>query len=84
MTTAVHAARDLVRGHEVVLVSHQLPIWVARLSVEGQRLWHDPRSRQCSLASLTSLTYDADNLVAITYTEPSRDLLAKASKIAGA
>ncbi len=46
--------------------------------------WHDPRSRQCSLASLTSLTYDGDTLAAITYTEPSRDLLAKASKVAGA
>ena len=52
-----------------------LPIW---------RLWHDPRSRQCTLASLTSLTYDGNDLVAITYTEPSRDLLEKASKVAGA
>ena len=51
---------------------------------EERRLWHDPRSRQCTLASLTSLTYDGDTLAAITYTEPSRDLLAKASKIAGA
>lgn len=84
MTAAVNAARDQVRGHEAVLVSHQLPIWVARLAAEDRRLWHDPRSRQCTLASLTSLTYDKDELVAITYTEPSRDLLAKASKIAGA
>ena len=84
MTSAVHAARAQARGHEAVLVSHQLPIWVARLAAEERRLWHDPRSRQCTLASLTSLTYDNDTLVAITYTEPSRDLLAKASKIAGA
>ena len=28
--------------------------------VEGRRLWHDPRKRQCSLASLTSFTYDGD------------------------
>ena len=84
MTAAVHAARDQARGHEAVLVSHQLPIWVARLRAEDRRLWHDPRSRQCSLASLTSLAYEGDDLVAITYTEPSRDLLAKASKIAGA
>ena len=72
------------RGHEAVLVSHQLPIWIARLAAEERRLWHDPRSRQCTLASLTSLTYDGDTLAAITYTEPSRDLLAKASKVAGA
>ena len=84
MGAAVDSARELARGHEAVLVSHQLPIWVARLSAEGRRLWHDPRSRQCSLASLTPLSFDDDDLVAITYTEPSRDLLGKASKIAGA
>ncbi len=84
MTAAVSDARELARGHEAVLVSHQLPIWVARLAAEQRRLWHDPRSRQCSLASLTSLEFRGDSLVSIAYTEPSRDLLARASKIAGA
>ena len=84
MHRAIAAAREQARGHEAVLVSHQLPIWIARLKAEERRLWHDPRGRQCALASLTSLTYDGDTLVAITYTEPSRDLLGKASKIAGA
>lgn len=84
MHQAVDAARAKARGHEAVLVSHQLPIWIARLAAERRRLWHDPRNRQCSLASLTSLTFDGDRLAAITYTEPSRDLLARSSKIAGA
>jgi broad specificity phosphatase PhoE len=84
MQQAIDAARLGAPGRESVLVSHQLPIWIARLNAENRRLWHDPRSRQCTLASITSLTYDEDNLVAITYTEPSRDLLEKASKIAGA
>ena len=84
MHRGIAAARAQARGHEAVIVSHQLPIWIARLSAEDRRLWHDPRSRQCTLASLTSLEYDDDELVAITYTEPSRDLLGKASKIAGA
>jgi broad specificity phosphatase PhoE len=84
MHLAIDAARDKARGHEAVLVSHQLPIWIARLRAEDRRLWHDPRGRQCSLASITSLTYDGNTLTAITYTEPSRDLLGKASKIAGA
>jgi broad specificity phosphatase PhoE len=84
MGAAVDIARERARGHEAVLVSHQLPIWVARLAAEKRRLWHDPRSRQCSLASLTSMTFDDDTLVAITYTEPSRDLLGRASKVAGA
>jgi broad specificity phosphatase PhoE len=84
MHLAIDAAREKARGHEAVLISHQLPIWIARLKAEERRLWHDPRSRQCTLASLTSLTYDGDVLSAITYTEPSRDLLVKASKVAGA
>lgn len=84
MNAAIESARVAAEGREAVLVSHQLPIWVARLSAERRRLWHDPRSRQCTLASLTSLTFDNQDLVAITYSEPSRDLLEKASKIAGA
>ena len=84
MSAAVADAREQARGHEAVLVSHQLPIWIARLAAEDRRLWHDPRSRQCTLASLTSLEFRGDTLAAITYTEPSRDLLVQASKIAGA
>jgi len=75
MRAAVAAARNEARGHEAVLVSHQLPVWVARLDAENRRFFHDPRKRQCALASLTSLTFDDDRLVAITYTEPSADLV---------
>ncbi|MDP2287767.1 MAG: histidine phosphatase family protein [Actinomycetota bacterium] len=84
MTDAIASAREQVRGSEAVLVSHQLPIWIARLAAEGRRFVHDPRSRQCSLASITSLTFRGDELAAVSYTEPSRDLLAKASKVSGA
>ncbi len=84
MRNAVFAARDLVRGHEAVLVSHQLPIWISRLDFEGRRFAHDPRKRQCNLASITSFVFDDDQLSGVIYTEPSADLIAKASKIAGA
>lgn len=84
MRAAVDRARVQASGHEAVLVSHQLPIWISRLDFEGRRFAHDPRRRQCSLASLTSLVFDDDKLSAILYTEPSADLLMKASKIAGA
>src|SRR5215469_5443491 len=43
---AVRDAAAAARGHEAVCVSHQLPIWSARRSAEGKRLWHDPRRRQ--------------------------------------
>ena len=34
MMAAVYDARDAARGHEAVVVSHQLPIWTTRLHVE--------------------------------------------------
>jgi len=71
MLAAATAARDRARGHEAVCVSHQLPIWTVRRFVEGRRLWHRPDRRQCGLASLTSLTWDDDELVSVTYTEPA-------------
>jgi broad specificity phosphatase PhoE len=84
MLAAVSTARDLARGHEAVLVSHQLPVWVTRLALENRHLWHDPRKRQCSVASLTSLRFDGDTLVGIGYTEPAAALLPGASTVAGA
>lgn len=71
MTTAVGKARAKAAGHEVVVVSHQLPVWTLRRHLENKRLWHDPRRRQCNLASLTSFVYDDDELVDIRYNEPA-------------
>ncbi len=81
---AVAGSRDRVPGRESVLVSHQSPIWLSRLKAEGRRLWHDPRQRECSLASVTSFVYQGPRIVRIEYCEPSKDLLPAAQKIAGA
>ncbi|HEU0128581.1 MAG TPA: histidine phosphatase family protein, partial [Pseudonocardiaceae bacterium] len=70
MLAAVHRARELAAGHEAVCVSHQLPIWTVRRHLERRRLWHDPRRRRCSLASLTSLVFTGDVLSKVIYTEP--------------
>src|SRR5699024_2252194 len=74
MTAAVGQVRRRLSdagGGEALLVSHQLPIWVTRLFLERRPLWHDPRRRQCSLASLTSLTFDGPRLVGLGYWEPA-------------
>ena len=71
MTTAIDKARAKAAGHEVVVVSHQLPVWTLRRHLENKRLWHDPRRRLCNLASLTSFVYDGDDLVEIRYDEPA-------------
>ena len=84
MLGAIADARAAAYGHEAVLVSHQLPVWTVRNKLEGKRLWHDPRKRECALASLTSLTYTGADLTSISYTEPAAELLARAAKKAGA
>lgn len=83
MRLMIDDAREAARGHEAVLVSHQLPIWIIRLAAEGRRLWHDPRRRQCSLASLTSFTFDGDRLMSIGYSEPAGSLI-KGPSVPGA
>ncbi|RZT88533.1 broad specificity phosphatase PhoE [Pseudonocardia sediminis] len=71
MLGAVHAARALAPGREVVCVSHQLPVWTARRYLLGQRLWHDPRKRQCALASLTSVEFTGTRMTGLSYSEPA-------------
>jgi broad specificity phosphatase PhoE len=76
MFAALQAARVAAEGHEAVCVSHQLPIWTLRRYVEKKRLWHDPRRRQCGLASLTSFRFEDARVVGIDYAEPAAHLVA--------
>ncbi len=71
MATAVSKARARAAGHEVVCVSHQLPVWTARQHLTGNRLWHDPRRRECGVGSVTTLIYDGDRLVDVDYQVPA-------------
>ena len=76
MFAAVQAARVAAEGHEAVCVSHQLPIWTLRRYLEKKRLWHDPRRRQCGLASLTTIRFEGSTVVGIDYSEPAAHLVA--------
>ena len=80
MFAAVQAARVAAEGHEAVCVSHQLPIWTLRRYVEKKRLWHDPRRRQCGLASLTSFRFEGAKVVGIDYSEPAAHLVADVAR----
>jgi broad specificity phosphatase PhoE len=75
MMAAVFDTRDAVGGHEAVIVSHQLPIWITRLHVENRSFLHDPRRRQCTLCSLTSFTFEDDRLTTVRYSEPAADMI---------
>jgi broad specificity phosphatase PhoE len=76
VSQVVDRARDASRGKEAVCVSHQLPIWVTRLAAERKPLWHNPSSRQCATGSVTSLTFDGDQLTGVSYTVPPRQQVA--------
>jgi broad specificity phosphatase PhoE len=75
MLAGVYDARDAAAGHEAVVVSHQLPIWITRLHVENRAFLHDPRRRQCTLCSLTSFTFEDDRLTTVSYSEPAADMI---------
>ena len=76
MLKAIFAARDAANGKDALCVSHQLPIWILRSAVEGRRLMHDPRKRECTLASVTSFHLDDEGqIIGTSYTEPAKHLL---------
>ena len=75
MWSAVEDDRDAAEGHEAVIVSHQLPIWITRLHVEKRSFLHDPRRRQCTLCSLTSFHFVGDRITQVSYSEPAGDLI---------
>lgn len=82
MVAAIHDARDAARGHEAVVVSHQLPIWTTRLFLEKRSYLHHPKSRQCTLCSLTSIVFDDDRVTQVRYSEPAGDLIPVADRSA--
>jgi broad specificity phosphatase PhoE len=74
----VTMTRDRYPGQQLVLVSHQAPIWVARLAYERRPLGHWVGRRRCSLASVTTLEFDDDSLDRLVYAEPAAAPLAGA------
>ena len=67
-------------GGQALIVSHQLPIWIARLYAEGRSFVHDPRRRQCTLCSVTSFSFRDNVLTGVSYAEPVADLLPLTTK----
>jgi broad specificity phosphatase PhoE len=59
---------------DVVIVSHQLPIWMLYRSSQGLKLPHDPRQRRCSLSSITSFEVIGGRLQEVSYSEPGLEL----------
>jgi broad specificity phosphatase PhoE len=78
MLAAIFDAKKAAGTKDAIVVSHQLPIWILRSAIEGRRLLHDPRKRECTLASVTSVHFDEDGMISGTsYSEPAKHLLPK-------
>lgn len=72
-------AREKVRQHpgeQIVVVSHESPIWSYRHLLETGHPEHWMFLRHTALASVTSITYDCEtgNVMAITYVDPAADV----------
>ncbi|MCX6496009.1 MAG: histidine phosphatase family protein [Rhodoluna sp.] len=74
MHSAIIQAADSVLDGDVVLVTHQLPIWVMHLSANGKKLMHDPRKRRCALSSITTFEIHDGKLVEVGYLDPAANL----------
>ncbi|WP_291381709.1 histidine phosphatase family protein [Demequina sp.] len=74
--SAIRDAAAATPDGDTVMVSHQLPIWVARLSFEKRGFLHDPRKRECGLASITSFRFEDGEPVQMTYATPAAHIKA--------
>ena len=85
MMAAVTDAHASVESGEVVLVSHQLPIWMVARTVQRKPLATDPRNRRCTLSSITTVAWvpgasagsGTGAFIEVDYQEPAAALLAE-------
>ena len=69
-------AQEKVREHagqQIIVVSHESPIWSYRHLLETGHPEHNMLLRHTALASVTSITYDSEtgNVMSITYVDPA-------------
>ncbi|GAA1808891.1 histidine phosphatase family protein [Agromyces neolithicus] len=88
MMLAIEDAWSSVDGGDVVIVSHQLPIWMVHRHLAGRSLSHDPRRRRCSLSSITTLELQTvagsaggRRFVEVGYSNPAAGLAAQATDV---
>ncbi len=75
---AMDDAWDQTRGGDIVMVSHQSPIWMAHLDIAGKALFHNPASRRCDLSSITSFEKRGERWFEVDYRTPAAGLMGDA------
>jgi len=73
--SAMEEAWQSVLDGEIVIVSHQLPIWMVHRSVAHRPLPHSPSARRCTLASVTTFDKLDGRWREVGYEEPAKALL---------
>jgi broad specificity phosphatase PhoE len=81
MLAAMTDAQASVDSGDVVMVSHQLPIWMTHLTITGKKLPHDPRKRRCALSSITTFEFRDGRFVEVGYTDPAASIAAAATDV---
>ncbi|WEV69560.1 histidine phosphatase family protein [Bifidobacterium sp. ESL0775] len=71
--------QEAVRNHpgqQVIIVSHESPIWSYRHMLEAGHPEHNMLLRHTALASITSITYDSatGKMLKIAYVDPAKDV----------
>lgn len=63
-------------GEQIVVVTHESPIWSYRHMLETGRPEHNMLLRKTALASVTSITYDnaTHDVLSITYADPAKGI----------
>lgn len=71
---AMDEAWDATRDGDIVMVSHQSPIWMAHLDIAGRRLAHNPAHRRCELSSITTFEKRGERWFETDYRTPAASL----------
>jgi len=72
---AMDDAWDATREGDIVMVSHQSPIWIAHLDVASRPLAHNPSKRRCDLSSITTFERRGGRWFEVDYRSPASGLL---------
>lgn len=74
MMEALRETAESVSDGHIVVVTHQLPIWMVHRHLAGARLAHNPSQRRCSLSSITTFEYHDGKFKEVSYVEPAANL----------
>ena len=75
MVEAMNELAAKTEGGDLVIVTHQLPIWITYRHLAGLKLAHNPQKRRCSLSSITTFEVTEGGLVEVGYLDPAANLL---------